>query len=138
MCRCVNVCKCVCTHHGPHVEVRGLLTFPSCMNIAAVYIRPSAGFWEFSCLYCPSPWSCSGITDMYYHVLGLQTCVTMFWEYRHELPCPREVLGIQTRITMSWVTDMNYHVLGLQTCTTMSWRCSGIIDMFWDCHIFWD
>lgn len=105
VCAHVQMCKCVCTHHCPHVEVRGLLrvsvlTFPACMIhdlIATVYIRLAAGFWEFSCFYRPSPWSCSGITDMHYQVLE------MFWKYRHELPC-------------SGITDMYYHVL----------------EMFWD------
>lgn len=97
MCRCVDVCKCVCTHHGPHVEVRGILwvsvlTFPPCMNMIS-WLLCTSGCLQASgnsCLYCPSPWSCFGIRDTYYQVLK------RFWNYRHVLPCPGNVLGLQT------------------------------------------
>lgn len=137
MCRCVNVCKCVCTHHCPHVEVRGLLrvsvlTFPPCMIydlIATVYIRLAAGFWEFSCLYRPSPWSCSGIRDMYYQVLEMfwdyRQELPLSWDYRHVLPCPGDVLEIQT-------------CSGIVTCSrtnTMSDLYAGSGNLNWGSHI---
>lgn len=68
---------------------------------------------------------CSGNTDMYYYVLGLQTWITMSWDYRHVLPCPGDVLGLQT-------------CSGIVTCfgtSTMSGLYAGSGHLNWGSHI---